>query len=468
MKLPIVLVLALGGSALAFGAVYRWAYIPLLLFCTTVGILGLSRDFRTTTREARAITGWIGLLSAAIAITLIPIPFEWLAQISPGASRFLRNYNLVHAFATPQNPPPWHPLSIAPPKTWLALCFVLGLAIYSLGLVRLASRRLVRKTTSGIVAFGALLAIVGIVQHANFDGRLYGFFVPRSGVLPFTPDGGPFGPFINRNHFAGWMIMAIPVALGHLSGLLYESMRDVRADWRSRLIWFSSPAASEALLVSAAIIVMSIALLMTLSRSGAVCLALIVMVMSVIMIRRQRSWRRLAVTGFLFALFLIGPQFIDLDSVADRFSRIEHDAVGRIRPWQDATAVIRDFPWTGSGLNTYGTAMLSYQTFRLGEAHYGEAHNDYLQLMAEGGVLLAVPAIGLFYQVVKRAKLQLQLDQHNVASHWRRIGAAAGVAAMLLQEIGEFSLQIPANAALFVTLVVFALYDSTPHPTRYQ
>src|SRR6185436_16281006 len=63
---------------------------------------------------------------------------------------------------------------------------------------------------------------------------------------------------------------------------------------------------------------------------------------------------------------------------------------GRLGLWQDTIRIVRDFPLTGTGLNTYGIAMLHYQTIQDG-SQYIEAHNDYLQILAEGGLLLGLP-----------------------------------------------------------------------------
>ena len=68
-----------------------------------------------------------------------------------------------------------------------------------------------------------------------------------------------------------------------------------------------------------------------------------------------------------------------------------HDLRGRFAAWQDGWRVVHDFPLLGTGINTYGTAMLLYQRSNEG-FHLGSAHNDYLQVLAEGGLLVTVPA----------------------------------------------------------------------------
>src|SRR5260221_525548 len=79
----------------------------------------------------------------------------------------------------------------------------------TLGLARLLNRTSVRTVAGAIVVVGYGLAFVGIIVRAGVHGRVYGFWAPEMG-------GNPFGPFVNRNHFAGWMLMALPVALGLL------------------------------------------------------------------------------------------------------------------------------------------------------------------------------------------------------------------------------------------------------------
>ena len=88
-----------------------------------------------------------------------------------------------------------------------------------------------------VVAFGVLLALVGIVQkavlgdHAWAGMKIYGFWAPLNRLST------PFGPFVNKNHFAGWMLMAIPLALG-LALAPPSKARHVRRSWRDRLCGF--------------------------------------------------------------------------------------------------------------------------------------------------------------------------------------------------------------------------------------
>jgi O-antigen ligase len=125
---------------------------------------------------------------------------------------------------------------------------------------------------------------------------------------------------------------------------------------------------------------------------------------------------------------------------------------------------LKDFYLTGSGLNTYGNLMLMYpETDRT--LHAQQAHSDYVQLAVEGGLLVGIPvlvAIGLFGRAVARRLGQPQDEM----TWWIRLGAVAGICGMALQEITEFSLQIPGVAVLFTVLVAIAVHEPAPVQER--
>src|SRR4029453_11675802 len=90
-----------------------------------------------------------------------------------------------------------------------------------------------------------------------------------------------FGPFVNRNHFAGWMLLVLPISLARLSAGIERSMMGVKRDWHRRLLWFASPDASRIVMTAGAVIVMALSLVLTASRSGMTALALGVLLMGV-------------------------------------------------------------------------------------------------------------------------------------------------------------------------------------------
>jgi O-antigen ligase len=138
-----------------------------------------------------------------------------------------------------------------------------------------------------------------------------------------------------------------------------------------------------------------------------------------------------------------------------RFGKLQGDLVVRSAIWSDAAGIFRDFPVFGSGAKTFSTAMLVYQTANP-SVHYAEAHSDYVQLVAEGGVTLSAAALVLLVLFVREVRRRFADSTSDETTYWVRVGAVTGLVAIALQEIGEFSLQMPGNAALLVVLMAIA------------
>jgi O-antigen ligase len=189
--------------------------------------------------------------------------------------------------------------------------------------------------------------------------------------------------------------------------------------------------------------------------------AVAISIASVWAIRRMPSGsRRLVVAGYFACLVIFVVSWAGVDAIAARFGSANPATVNERLPiWRDTARLVADFWLTGSGLNTYGVAMLFYQTSVPG-FHLREAHNEYLQLAAEGGVLLGVPvacAIAAFARDVRR-----RFVGSSGSSYWVRLGAVTGLVAIALQSTVEFSLQMPGNAVLCAVLCGVALHRDPP------
>jgi hypothetical protein len=125
---------------------------------------------------------------------------------------------------------------------------------------------------------------VGIYFREHDNGLIYGFWQPIDG-------GGSnqFGPFINRNHFGGWMLLALGVLVGSLIGRLESALREDGPGRRRRLEWLSSSSANGLLLTGAAVLVGVVSIFWALSRSSIVSLAALVAMFAL------RGWPRSAV-----------------------------------------------------------------------------------------------------------------------------------------------------------------------------
>ncbi len=391
----VLLLLAVAWGAFAFGAPYDWAYTPLFWGCAALGALGLwAPGSRVRRPVAWPLVVALSLAALVGLVQLVPLAPSTIARISPATDAFLRQFDVAYQIAASSGVAGYeHPLTINASSTWLGLAALGSLSILTIGAARGLGHRSYRTLASGLVFVGFLVALAGIVQSGLYSRdpnpvlKIYGFWEP------VNKNTAPFGPFVNRNHFAGWMLLALPVAMGYFTALVARGMRGVRPTFRDRVLWFSSPEASSVVLVGLAVLVMGLSLVLTLSRSGTACFLIALALTGWFLVRRQSAGARrhvsLVYVGVL-AAFSLG--WAGLDVVIARFSAAGADFWSRFDIWKDTWRIHQAFPWLGTGLNTFGTATEIYQTSAR-VSHHVEAHNDYLQLLSEGGVAIALAAI---------------------------------------------------------------------------
>lgn len=434
-------------GVLAFGAVYPWAYGPLFVACAAFGLIGL------VGRPHGDVAAWpfaaaLGIVALVAVVQIVPLPVDTLRWLTPETERVLRNYDVAFAVARPTPP---HAVSLDPRATRLGLVALVCLALFLFGLSRSLRRRDVRHVVAGIIVLGVGLALFGLIQKALWNGKLYWFWTPQE-------QGESFGPFVNRNHFAGWMLMALPLAIGYFCGRVAKGVERIKPGWHNRLMWLASPDATNTMLVGFAIVVMATSLVLTFSRSGILGLMAAAIVIAFVVIRRQSTGvRRTVAAAYVFSIVLVALAWAGLDLVVSRFAvNAANDMDRRVGAWNDAWHIFRRFPLAGTGLNTYGVATLFYQTINLTH-HYDQAHNDYLQLAAEGGALLLLPAAAALVTFCAAVRKRFAAASAASTDYWIRVGAVAGLVAIALQELGEFSLQMPGNAVMFCLLAAIVL-----------
>lgn len=437
-------------GAVTFGAVYDWAYWPLAIACALLGVAGL----RSEAPESSWLR-WLALLLAVItagaAFQLLPLPRSVVLQLQPATDRFLSNFLLGYA----ANPSPTLPLSIDPAKTAIGLTLLMAFSLFLIGLIRHIPHTSAENLARRLTILAAVMAAFAVAQKAlsGPDGteKIYGFW------RPYSP-GNPFGPFVNRNHFAGWMLLAAPVAAGYALGLFERARPRGRGLERWRR-WVGSPEGSQAIVVVLAVLSMGASIVVSGSRSGMIGFLVAVVVTSVFIWRRFAKRRRstlFVVAGVALAVGLV-LWSAGLQSVVLRFATASDDVGGRLSAWRDTERIIRDFPYFGTGIDAYGTAMLLYQT---GDRHffYREAHNDYLQIAAEGGAMVAVPALLIGTLLAVQIHRRFAERRDPVMTWWIRAGAVAALAGIATQSAVEFSLQMPGNAALFLVVLALAVH----------
>lgn len=436
-------------GVILFGAVYPWAYTPLLIWVAAVGAYGW---WTATPQDRQLVRGLAIALSAiggVIALQLIPLPVSWLLQVSPATDTAVRRMDLAYEAARGAGIAVLHPISIAPAQTLKGLAFFAALSLFLLGATAMMPRVHVSWLIRRLTALGLVLGLFAIVQRATFNGRLYWVFEP------INVASNSFGPFVNRNHFAGWMLMAGALAAGYLCSLLLPRGGRHRTFWRARVAELSSAEGSRALFVACSLTVMVLSLVWTMSRSGIAAFAVATALLSVRVFARFSGGRRIAVVAFLLVVVLFALLWKGLDTIFDWYSQT-NTLEWRFELWRDTMAIVRDFPLFGTGLDTYGASTLLYPMSDPGW-HAMEAHNDYVQILSEGGVLLATAVAAAAWQLARGIRAAFAQPEPPT-SYWIRVGATVGLVAIAIQELSDFSLQMPANAVLFAVLAAMALH----------
>jgi O-antigen ligase len=430
----------------AFAGAYRWTTVPL---CGGVALL-LAIERPSIARGPGRLLDW-SLLACllVVAAQLVPLPAPTRERLSPKAFTVDR---AVALDTEPEIRPP-HALSVDVESTAWALA--LGAAYIGLFWCARAifSRGGVRTTVRGVTWLGMALTTLVAVQRATAPTLLY--WVWR----PVSVGASPYGPFVNRNGLATWLAMAVPLVVGYAMAR-YQSQQ--RSDGGG--VPGASIDATQLWLGGAAVF-MTGGLLGSLSRAG--ILGGAIGLMAFIVFSRKRITRGGSVAWMiagLAAMMAMASVYADLGSLALRLQdTTEQGTWGRPAIWRDTWRMTSDFWLTGVGAGAFQRGMLVYQQgSRL--FFFNHAHDEYLQLIAEGGLLIAVPAAIAILAAVVLMTRYLRTDR--TAMFWVRAGAISGIIAAAIQGIWDTGLRTPANGVLFAVIVAVAVHDPRPAPIR--
>jgi O-antigen ligase len=424
------LLVFLGLTLFLFAGEYDWMAWPL-----AAAAIGLTLAVRPAIGGPG--TRWLDVALLVyvfcVALQRVPLPPGLRLQLSP-ALRAIDLQLRVNAPLIPSADTP-RALSVNPQGTTLSLLVAVSVVltfwcartIFAQGGVRLAART--------VAVLGLALAVLGIVQHTTAPHSFYGTTVARQV--------SPFGPYLNHSDFSTWLVMSLLLTSGYLIARLYSQQSGVDS-FDNRALWLTIAAAA-----------MAAALVVGLSRSGLIAgvagFGTLWMLSTARMERRGRLW---LLTGFA-VIGVAALLFANTTAVAGRIEETISGVGGRTAIWRATWPMAKDFWRTGIGAGAFERAMVVYQPSPH-ETFFNHAHNDYLQMFTEGGVLLAIPAIVAAAAGVAGIRRRLRNDRSSM--YWVRAGAVSGLVAVAVQSIWETGLRVPANTLLFAALAAVALY----------
>jgi O-antigen ligase len=318
---------------------------------------------------------------------------------------------------------------------FLLACFIIGANFFR-------TRERLRALANFLIIYGLAMAVFALLQHFTWEGRFFWFKETTRTV---------FGSFVNRNHFAGYMEMLVPIPIALIVS------RGAR-----RELW---------LLYGFAAALMGVAILVSLSRGGMIGLVaglMFILFMSARMpsfrlLERYVSKRVLALWMRAGAVAVVSVAIISgiiwlgaeplIARVAESVNELQSEAVSpysRVSMWKDAWAIFLARPVAGIGLGAFETVYPIYGHSD-GSLIVDYAHNDYMQILSDAGVIGA--ALGLWFIVgVFRGMLKGIASRDPLVSGLA-LGCGAGACSILAHSLFDFNLQIPSNALLFLILI---------------
>ena len=395
-------------TTLAYGTVHQPVIAIFYLFVASLAILSAAESFLSgKLRFSRSVLQIPLLLLGTYAVIQV-IPFGTVAAAG--------------GITVPRT------ISLDPFSTQVVALHIFALCIFfAISIIMIDTAGRLRRIVNVITLFGFLYAFFAILQSVLSPDKIYGIYKPLAGV--------PFGSFVNKHNYAAIIEMAMGLPMG--------------------LIFVGAIRSEKKMLYVVAIALMGSSLLLSGSRGGLVALfAEIILI--VILTSRAKGRKNLILKASLSGLLLVaavgGAIFVGGDTSLTRFSdsiTSEDISSSRTHIWAITLKVIGESLPLGAGLGAYAQAYTRFDTSG-GYERVEQAHNDYLQIVADAGVVgMIIGALFLFWffrEGIKNAR---------VTNTYRRgiaVGAFAGCFAIHIHSLFDFVLHITAVSVMFLTL----------------
>jgi O-antigen ligase len=309
-----------------------------------------------------------------------------------------------------------------------------------------------------MIATGSLISAIGMVQRYLGVGKIYGFWTPF-----FRTDGSFFGPYVNPNHFAGYMALMIPLVVSLLVREIQKAGYRRAGGLRDHLRRTREADIHVALFLLLALVLMVSGLFVSLSRGG-IFASVGSMIFLILILSAHGSWYwklLLAVVGGIFvALFVFWLGFVPFEARIKSVAHLFQDPTVqfRLQIWKDSWHMLMDFPLFGTGLGTFAHIYPRYKTvFTQATVLYPES--DFLEILVETGIVGFGVLVWFFVSFFRN--VWIRWKDHDTYSRCINpkvmVGLAAALVAMLVHGIGDFNLHIPANALQFAMIMGLAM-----------
>lgn len=337
-------------------------------------------------------------------------------------------------------------ISLAPRSTLISFYLFVTYAVVFLVMANaLRSWDQVKRATSIIFIMGFILAVVSIIHKLTGSDKLLWFRVQDSG-------GQSFGPFTNRNHYALYMNLIFSAGLALFLLEVKGASRRWYTDWREKVALLSTSFAAQFALLVFMLAIVGGSICFSLSRGGVASILAAIGITGLLLAVRSKSKSRIG-WQIIAAIIILGggAMFLGWEPIVSRMSSITNEIQdplrnGRVLTTIDAARMFSYFPIAGSGMGTFERVFPAYQTETSLYGRFRHAHNDWIQLMAEGGII----GTFLFMLFILFFIRSVSGGYYGTSTTNRRFGIAllTGIIAVAFHSTVEYGLHKPANAIL--------------------
>jgi len=440
-----------------FGSADPWAY---LVVCVLVGLgvgawlFSVVCDPRPRVR-APLLTAALGAILTFLLFQMTPLPLEAVRELSPASAEVTQSrvelFELVGVAEFLPAGMEEDATSAVISESAAATRRSFYLIAAYVGVLLVAANtftkwKQLRRAAGAIVISSFAIAVLGMIHKFSGNREIFWFHEPRFG-------GEIFGPFTNPNHYAAYMNLALGVSLGLLLAGMATSRYREAGTVREKLVWLSSGNAGSLALIAFAAVVMTASVCMSLSRGGITSLAAALgMIGAYAAVRGERGHVAHAVAGVAL-VSVAGVIWLGWEPVVRELGSLsEIDVAGDYRT-ETALATLRIFgtaPLFGCGFGSFQHVFPAFQGPNIQIGRWLHAHNEYIQLVAEGGavgaILVVLAGLAFARSVQRGFRRTTRVSRLFVG------GIAVGLAAIAVHSLVDYSLHKPANAFLLAAL----------------
>ncbi len=439
-------------APLSFGAVHAWAYgVVWGILWALVALWGIRAWVGTARARGQWEVGWIQapfqpfilLFGVWVGFQMVPLPSWLVGWVQPNT---VGARSLAAAFT--QGMQSHAPLSLYPHGTWVALMHLWSYgAIFYLTWYHVKEEKQIRGLAYLLLGLGTFESLYGLVEYLGGTHRIWWWRNPYSTWV--------HGTFINRDHLAGYLEMTLLVAAGLLLATRAEAKTGHRLGWRARLSRLARDDRwAKGLLLFFLCVLMGTALLLSLSRGAVMTLAVTFVPLSALLLFRGAS-RRYGLVGLaIFMGMVVYASPLGLEGLVDKFADMGQGMADRWGLWAGAWHMAMAYPWAGTGWGTFEWTFPAFRPVTPWEVLFDHAHNDWLELLAETGVVGAgLVLCGLVLYM--RSGLRRWRQRRDPWAVWLGFAALASVAVTGTHSVGEFFLHTQANALTLAAVMAW-------------